>query len=381
MSENIQIDPQSHYADQNSVDDAVNDSDDDARDRSYVLRQRTMHFTSSSSIPSSSSSSFFKTKRNYKHATRVVRHKTMSNRRKQWDSILSQTDDQIRTMVCCSTRNCFQTVNLRRLRQTMATLLTLSRSTRRISLAHMYTSAGTFCFDGKHVCTKFLTDAFRFSSDLQTSTRMSISASPSTSAQISQQQNGEALDSSGIIEEGHMINHDWNESLADISDELTAFRGYDTSADYLVQFNNSIKKDAIITFLTRISNATADLMPDSKERHLPFVNKLAVFHRFKTDFRNLYPCTSCPTPAYFYSVWRSECPDIKVRKVTRVTKCGTCESLRSEILKATSRILNTDELLAQKSAHLMFVDTERREYKSKVELSKLRPREYMSIVV
>lgn len=366
--------------DESSDHDSECEPNDDIQDTDFIPRKNRTRLETNY-FPTNTLNLF--KKRNYRHSSRSARTKTVSVRRQKWASVLSRSDDQIRRMVCCSTHKCLQVVNIPRFRQTMSTVLSSCRSKRRISLGQMLTSAGTFYFDGKHVCSKFLIDGFRFSSELQSSTRMAMSTFAIFSTQIDPRHSrvlGNSHKNNDLIIP-HTRNSDFGSNISRSMEEYLSSEVQVRNEDNLTQFNKSIRKDAIVTFLIRLSKATADMMPDNNERHLPCVSKLAVFERFKSEFMVIYPCSSCPTAAYFYCVWKAECSEIKVRKVSRFRKCGTCESLRSEILKATSRNLDTADLLAKKASHLRFVETERREYKVKVELSKLKPREYISIVI
>ena len=275
--------------------------------------------------------------------------------------MLTLTDNEIRSKKCCSTIECFRVVNLSRLRQTMESIFSSSRKTRRSILSQMYSSSGSFFFDGQKVCSIFLIEAFRFSGELQASVRVANGTTTETGTMRSLNSSSASASAALDLDSNH------NDGLS-------------TAVDH-IESDRSVKRDAIITFLNRTANATANLMPDNSQKHLPFVNKIFVFDRFKKEFNILYPSVTCPSENYFYSIWKKHCVDIKVRKTTRFTKCGICERIRVALLDATARNLKTDAIIKQHSDHLQFIKNERLEYKAKVELSKLKPLEYLSIVV
>lgn len=175
-----------------------------------------------------------------------------------------------------------------------------------------------FLFDGKSVCATFLVKAFRFSRDLQSSIRAA---------------------------DGEETNMSTRDRVAP-------------------KDNSSVRKDAIITSLERLADNTADVMPDSGEQHLPFFRKEDVYEHFVKEYRLLYDDTP-PSKCYFTSTWKHSCAKIKVRRVSRFTKCSLCEELRSALKQAVTQGTSTEELRSRKSAHNDMVSRERREYKKK----------------
>lgn len=339
--------------------DGLSNSDSDI---DYVPRRRL--FSSSTSSSSLVSSATNKRRRRYIHKTRTVRPKNESKRRLQWMSMLSLSDSEIRSKKCCTFGKCFVNVDISRLRQSMTSVFSSSRNARRSILSQMYTSSGSFFFDGRRVCSIFLVEAFRFSTELQSSVRFSCGST------VADTDSNQLISNDSLLSNPNTIAPSLPTTFQDLHDDNN--HG---------ETDRSVKRDAIITFLNRTANSMANFMPDNNQRHLPFVNKISVFNRFKYEFGILYPSLTSPSENYFYATWKMYCSDIKVRRAIRFTKCATCERIRTALLDATSRNLSTDDLLLEQSKHLEFIYNERLEYKSKVELAKLKPLEYLSIVV
>ena len=329
----------------------------------------------SASVSSSGSSFTFSTirkrRRAYNYKTRSKRTTDKSKRHKSWLSMLAISDDEIRLKTCCSTLKFFANVNVQKLRQSMACVISSSRTTRRSILSQMLTSSGAYYFDGKKVCSIFLVNAFRFSTELQTSVRNSCGCGHHSQLQISTR--------SELLCQPEPFNSEEVREVVTTPSEIINEEELDTTNH--VESDTSKKRDAIITFLNRTATAMANYMPDNIQRHLPYVNKVSVFRRFVSEFNILYPGISTPSINYFYSIWKRYCSDIKVRKATRFTKCSTCERIRKALLDATARNLPTDDLLKEQADHHDFIYQERLQYKSNVELAKLKPLEYLSIVV
>ena len=355
--------PIAQASDSLPINGRMEDSDNDV---DFVPRRRLFQSSSSSSV----STSTITRRRRYVSKTRVVRSREKSKRHLQWMNMLTLSDNDIRLKKCCSSLHCFRTVDLRRLRQSMTSVFSSSRATRRTILSQMLTSSGNFFFDGRRVCSVFLVEAFKFSTDLQSSVRSSFAYPGDTGGSIELRSVGQHTDGSPCSEP---TSHVYSDSVRPIN--------CNTGSLPYVEREQSMKRDAIITFLNRTATSLANLMPDNVQRHLPYVNKITVFRRFIHEFKILYPTTVPPSENYFYAIWKKHCSDIKVRKATRFTKCATCERIRKALLDAIARNLPTDDILQEQAAHHEFIYNERLEYKSKTELAKLRPLEYLSIVV
>lgn len=70
---------------------------------------------------------------------------------------------------------------------------------------------------------------------------------------------------------------------------------------------------------------------------------------------------------------------VKVPKVSRFSKCATCERIRAVIQEAKSNWLPTDALQEEKYSHIPFVIRERREYLQKAEDALIEPSKILSI--
>lgn len=73
---------------------------------------------------------------------------------------------------------------------------------------------------------------------------------------------------------------------------------------------------------------------------------------FCKEYKVLCPLGSLSTFSYFTQVWNAEVSWVKVRKLTRFPKCGTCEPLSAAIQEAITNGLPTDDLTAEKDAHV-----------------------------
>lgn len=91
-------------------------------------------------------------------------------------------------------------------------------------------------------------------------------------------------------------------------------------------------------------------MPDNKERRLPFINKLMLYHAFQGEFKLLSECVVSLGKLFLRCVEIMLLWYQKIRKHSRFTKCGTCERLRNALQHAVSRNLCTDTIFEQKRA-------------------------------
>ena len=236
-------------------------------------------------------------------------------------------------MFCCKRRQCFTQVNIAFLRAKVSKLLQSSNTSRRQYLFSLIGSDGAFIFDGRKVCTSFLSQSFHFSRDLQSAIKV-------------------------LFKKGK-VHHD--PSTANI-------------------IRRSDGKDSIICFLERLANDTADKMPDTEEQHLPFFQKKEVYELFCKEFQSLH-ISAPPSIPYFSNVWIQFCNKIKVRKVSRFSKCTICEDLRDALKKAATEKSDTSVLLQRRRAHHDMVARERREYRRKKDLARLNPSGNCSIII
>ncbi len=102
-------------------------------------------------------------KRTYRMVRRVARPVKESNRLLRWKDV---NVEEILSTVCCK-RKCFNEANKEFLIDRIVFYRSLPRQRRLNVLYTMTSSTGSFIFDGKEVCSKFLTKAFRFSTDIQ----------------------------------------------------------------------------------------------------------------------------------------------------------------------------------------------------------------------
>lgn len=292
-------------------------------------------------------------KRKYVFKHRKPNPRGQSKLREGWDKrVETMSAEDLSSIFCCKKLNCFQKANKRFLVEKIKLFLTMSAINRRQTLSSMYGSSGKFYFDGNPVCTTFLLKAFHFSRDLQSSVR-SIASSyltlPSNEPHVQQG-----------VQQANVVTNPGSASIF-------AAPG----------------KEAIITFMNRLSEDTGDRMPDSDEMHLPFHQKEEVYIQFKEDFVRSRSDLGVepPTKSYFFKVWKAHCRHIKIRKNNRFAKCEICERLKDEMRRAVTTFNSTSSLLAQKRAHYKMVSDERLEYKRKRDIAIHKPEQAWSVIV
>lgn len=70
----------------------------------------------------------------------------------------------------------------------------------------------------------------------------------------------------------------------------------------LVRDSVASKRDAIICFLERLADSTADQIPEKEEQHLLYFQKLKVYEIFVEVHRKLHRGDP-PSESYFYIIW------------------------------------------------------------------------------
>lgn len=293
-------------------------------------------------------------RRTYRYVNRVRNPRPVSKMRLRWLQSVApgvMSDNKIRASKCCKRHKCFKYVNTTFLRTKMAHYLTLATDQRRRVLEDMFGSTGQVLFDGREVCSAFLLKAFKFSRDMQANVRASHEITM-------EKEGGDSLQ-----------NGNFSSSLKD-----------DSTASSAPPLKTAEGQEAIITFLERMVEDTADQMPDTGEKHLPFFRKRDVFEVFVKEHAILYR-VSPPSPSYFVYVWKTFCPMIKVRKIRRFSKCTRCEELRAALETAMKSNASTSAIKASKMAHVEMVRRERLEYKKKRDRAILNPEQYCSVIV
>lgn len=273
-------------------------------------------------------------RRKYVHHNRPIRTKPRpSNKRERFMKHGNVDASSFTGTICCKRKQCFRTVNMDHMLDTAKLVMNMSQAERKKSLTNMLTNTNVFVFDGHPVCTEFLVKAFRFSRDLQCAVKGTAGT----------------------------------ESL-----QVQCSTNRDTAACRV--------KDAVVVFLRRIADQTANAMPNSKELHLPFYDKQEVYKLFCPQYKAIEK-KKPPTLAYFYRVWKESVPHIKIRRVTKFTLCGTCESYKVELRNGVTNATRMSEIQNARKAHYDLVATERQAYKINQDNAKLNPSEYMSLVL
>ncbi len=320
--------------------DPANNLDECDEDDEGSERQRNAQGGSvqPSSLPPSNK------KRSYRYVTRNRRIDEPAEMRKRWKTGLNEMFNDIRGVSCCKKLQCFQHCNVDYLKAKMENFRNMNYEQRRLSLMEMKGSNGRFYFDGHTICNMFLKTAFRFSPDL-----------------ISQVRNGAVR--------------------ARITDSFGSDMRSQTTSN---SDRGPTQRDAVIMFLERMAETCGDRMPDNEEVHLPYFRKRDAFSYFTEEFKILHSAdVKCPSKSYFYSTWKKDCRNIKVRKLGRFAKCSTCEQLRSSIHDAASRRDYKSLALYRraKAEHNELIAKERREYKKKRDRAMLQPDQYLSVIL
>lgn len=276
-----------------------------------------------------------KRKRRYESQYRMKRkgeESALTKKRKKAVQDLDKPD--LDKTFCCKTRRCFSQADIVFLRSEASRVLLLSKPLRRSYLEGLHEkNSNLFFFSGKPVCYRFLECAFGFSRDLQGTVKGNKGSCRPISIK------GVAKDSSAS------------------------------------------QRDSVICFMERLVDSTADMMPDTNEKHLPYFQKSAVYDLFCAEFAKLEKDKTPPTQSYFLITWGKYCSNVKIRKVQRFTKCTECEYERDALAKAGTDISVTEPIRERRRNHLEMVAKERREYQKKCELAALYPSKFTSIII
>lgn len=226
------------------------------------------------------------TKRKYEYKSRskkVAEHSQLQKKRKKSAAHLAKDpDDWSKQSETCCIRECFHHIHVNFLNKQRSCVLVMNQKSRREYLLCMLDRRlGVYLFDGKQVCTRFLEVAFGFSRYLQ----------------------------SRIVKQGYNSNC------------ISTFSSRVSRAD---------SRDRVISYLNRLSERTADKMPDTGEFHLPFLQKRQVYERFLEEFSAMYRCRP-PSKSYYIATWKKNLPHVKVRKLHRFTVCHESETMRSAL--------------------------------------------------
>lgn len=273
-------------------------------------------------------------KRRYAYVTRSKQDEPgPSEKRRRFMTRAALTESSFEGMTCCQRKKCFSIVNLSHVVATSKRVMLMTNAERKESLRSLLNDSNMFVFDGRLVCTEFLVKAFRFSRDLQTTVKQT-------------------------------------ENVANQRRENITY----------APESKTIARDSVAVFLRRIADQTGNIMPDSDEVHLPFYDKKQVYEVYCDQYRALYNTTP-PVISIFYSTWKKDAFNIKIRRVTKFTKCAVCESFKDAFQNAAKNVKRLAKLQVDRQAHYNHIARERQAYLMNQENAKLDPSEYMSIAV
>ena len=191
-------------------------------------------------------------------------------RMEEWLSELSTlTEPKLRRQDCCKSLRCFLHVDYNYFLLKAKEILSETGYNRGKILYSMLSSEDSFIFNGRKVCSRFLTKAFHFSFYLISSTiKRRRQESTSSSAAGTVETNAPNGSSSGV---------------------------------YFVPCE---KRESIMSFFIRLCRACGDQMPDRDEVHLPFNRKKDVYQHFLNERQLLNDSKYVPTKSYFLRVWK-----------------------------------------------------------------------------
>ena len=233
---------------------------------------------------------------------------------------------------CCNA-GCFYLMNPEYTVIQYRRFLKMNRQDRKRTLKSMYVlSARAFWFGGLYVCTRFLSKGLGFSNQLQCAVKGTPKARASSSI------------------------------LAVPRDTAT-----------------ETKKNQIILYLRDLAERIGDSLPTKPHINLPLMSKKQVFERFQKFNRDFYAREN-PSLSYWCDIWKRACSDIKTHRHHGFTVCDSCEKIRVGFEMAENERMEA-VLRSEMEAHYSFVDTERRDYERRRDLSRRYPKKYLSLIL
>ena len=133
-------------------------------------------------------------------------------------------------------------------------------------------------------------------------------------------------------------------------------------------------ENLITTFLKNLASYE-NFMPDKQHIHLSFQKKKDVFQLYSDMFPN-----DKTSLQYFTKIWNKNCNDIKVRKTNRFSYCSYCTEMDEQINELKDSIL-IQKLKKEKEIHILDVFKDRDIYYEHINLSKLKPNIYLSLII
>ena len=308
-------------------------------------------------------------KRPYRFITRTPSSspRRISERPNQWlERVNTITIPELRRLECCKSKKCFQNVDFCFFIERAKEIVTASAAIRRATLNGFKVSDGSFHFNGRPVCVRFLKKAFHFGTDMIADSRSTHLASSSSYDnieiyEITSERRAAVIENSRV--------RSWRPS------------SHSTSNSAKPLSTDSQQKLKIISFLTRLSQDCSDKIPNKPELHLPFFRRSDVYSHFATEHNSLYPSQQVPTSSYFMRIWRTFCDYIKVRRRHGFTMCDRCDELRKALHHAVIHSIPTNKIMEEKAAHIAFVNCERTAYALKRDRARLDPSSFLSVII
>lgn len=141
-----------------------------------------------------------------------------------------------------------------------------------------------------------------------------------------------------------------------------------------VRQNSTPKLTEIVYFLKDIGE-WHNIMPDSKEIHLPYVCKYDVYNLYTEVYKD-----QAASYKYFVRIWKRKMFHIKIRKVHRFTKCGKCVTLREKIAASIDVTINKNlkKILFE---HINRQLLDREVFELNCRLASTNPETYLSMII
>lgn len=262
----------------------------------------------------------------------------LRKRRLQASEVLASSNPFEQTRACCSRWKCFRTVDKTYALAQYKRIMAMNREATKRTLVSLYNNTeNVFRFNGRKVCSRFLSKGFGFSATLQSCVKGTEKAPASSSIRASPRE--------------------------------------------------TVKKtlaDDIICYIEALANNTGDRMPNSNMTNLPLLNRTQVFDQYVKNFAvtdEFGAPRKPPTKPYFMAVWRRSVSDVRTRRHHGFTKCSLCEMFRSEVAKCGAHESSAMEIMQQKREHLQIIAKERRSYYQRRDKAIANPKEFCSFIV
>ena len=144
------------------------------------------------------------------------------------------------------------------------------------------------------------------------------------------------------------------------------------------------KRWHISNFILKIAKRFAEHMPHREEYSLPLFTKTMLWKEFETYWNEHMDSERQPLPSkcYFFSIWKEDAKIVKVQKKRHAFAiCNRCEMLRKEMAAHLRDEETLNILLEQYATHLRFIQRERDGYETRQSMAEEYPNKYCSTII